>query len=1310
MNKIYSVIWSKVSNQYVVVSELARKCTKQSKRSSGVRRKAGVLLATLALTVGLSGFTVDAATNSSWTTNTDANGNFTAHIDTENTMGQYAKNNTVVGDGNTVNTINNDVTGDKNTLGSSSGYDYVIGDGNVISVTKYSWIIGNNNQIYTEPNGFYRDYKDTVILGNNNMSAKQISKSFFIGSNNKVTQDINGSIAIGNGMEFGKNTDDSVVIGHGAKNGPFPTETPNYWPGSNGSVVIGKDAANESPYSIVIGTGAKMGNTINSAGRGIVIGTNVSIGDKAEYSIAIGTDGTRVNDETDWTTIMGHKVTIGSQSDQSLAIGGTGTAIGSDAPHSTAVGSIAKVLDGTWFGTAVGYQSSVSGRSSTAIGNEATVGTAENISRYAVALGYKSKVGGSAENAVAIGNGATVADGAQSGLAIGVSAKSNSTSSIAIGSSASATGWNNFAIGTGSEVVTKPGNISNSIAFGYYTKVNTGYSVAVGSKAEIAERSERSSLFGYGTKSSSYYGTVIGAESTIGTSADKSFVGGYKSIVPNNIKYATIVGSDSTVNTSGATAIGYATGVEANTKYSVALGRSSKVKVDDMFTSTKLKTFKTNLGSLYNDKWNISSGDGDYGVLSVGDSSSSKRRIINVAKGRISSDSYDAINGQQIYHLTNDLTDQIAAAGGEVVVGTNIASVVEGTTADGKKQYTVNAKGASVSADANFVLTPTENAETNVTDYNLKLNDIVTIGEAKEGNNPIKIDGTKGYITGLTNKTLEVEDFAKVGRAATEEQLSAAMSDIEKKSYKGWKVSANGATGVAVASDDTVDFSGKEVDGHKNIVVAQEGTKLSFDLNSTIAVGTGDNKVTIDGDNAAVQVGTGDNKVAINGANATVNVGTKVSLDGKEGNATIGKVNVDGATGEIKGLTNINLDGKDFAQVGRAATEEQLNAAITDIKNNAYTGWNISANEENESTVDKNTTIDFGGHMDAEGNQNVFVRKDNAKLKFGLNNKITIGEGNTRAVINGVEGTFSLGTEEGKAVSLNGTTGMGEVGVIALNGAEGEVTGLTNTTLQAEDFATVGRAATEEQLQGVNEQVINNSNAIVNLGGKVNELDNRIDKVGAGAAALAALHPLDFDPDDKWDITAGYGHYRGENAMALGAFYRPNEDTMFSVGGTVGNGNSMVNAGVSIKVGQGNNVTTSRVAMAKEIKDLRRELEAMKSAMLDQNAGRKIDTSKLQLFPDVPQNHWAYEYVATLAGNGMIKGYPDGTYDGNRPMTRYEFASMLYNAMLNGATLSDKILIEFAPELERFTVDTVRTDKDGNPTIERVRVKKQQSK
>ena len=242
-------------------------------------------------------------------------------------------------------------------------------------------------------------------------------------------------------------------------------------------------------------------------------------------------------------------------------------------------------------------------------------------------------------------------------------------------------------------------------------------------------------------------------------------------------------------------------------------------------------------------------------------------------------------------------------------------------------------------------------------------------------------------------------------------------------------------------------------------------------------------------------------------------------------------------------------------------------------------------------------------------------------------------------------------------------------------------------------------AVNGSQLFATNQQVAQNAQSISKLG-------NRINKVGAGAAALAALHPLDFDPDDKWDFAAGYGNYNGENAAAVGAYYRPNEDTMFSVGGSFGNGENMVNAGVSLKLGQGNHVSTSKVAMAKEIKDLRKEMEGLKSALLDANAGKKLDTSKLQLFPDVPKNHWAYEYVSTLKGNGMLTGYPDGEFKGDRPMTRYEFATMLYKAMLEGATLSDKILKEFAPELERFTVDTVHQDKDGKPTVERVRTVK----
>ncbi len=274
----------------------------------------------------------------------------------------------------------------------------------------------------------------------------------------------------------------------------------------------------------------------------------------------------------------------------------------------------------------------------------------------------------------------------------------------------------------------------------------------------------------------------------------------------------------------------------------------------------------------------------------------------------------------------------------------------------------------------------------------------------------------------------------------------------------------------------------------------------------------------------------------------------------------------------------------------------------------------------------------------------------------------------------------------------------------AINGGQ-----LYNETRVAKDGNFVKQSNTAgKNLSALDNQVTANTESIYHMNGRISDLDNRVNKVGAGAAALAALHPLDFDPDAKWDFAAGYGNYRGANAAAVGAYYRPNEDTMFSVGGTFGNDENMVNAGVSFKLGSGSShVSTSRVAMAKEIKELRGELEAMKSAMLDANAGKKIDTSKLQLFPDVPQNHWAYEYVAQLAGNGMIEGYPDGNFAGDRPMTRYEFAAILYRAMTKGAVLSDKILSEFSHELEYFTVDTIAKDKAGNPTIQRVRIVKE---
>lgn len=412
-----------------------------------------------------------------------------------------------------------------------------------------------------------------------------------------------------------------------------------------------------------------------------------------------------------------------------------------------------------------------------------------------------------------------------------------------------------------------------------------------------------------------------------------------------------------------------------------------------------------------------------------------------------------------------------------------------------------------------------------------------------------------------------------------------------------------------------------------------------------------------------------------------VDAGTGIKVD---------KITKDGKT-TYKISTNIV--GSETTTDKTTVTTNQTNTGSTDTSQETTTGTStkigetVTVSTETKAThfgADANETADVkpGQTLNINGDEkNISTSVNGNSIKVELKKDITVDSvtaGDTSISTNG------LTIKDGPSITKTG-----------IDGGNQKVTGVET----GEISSTSKDAVNGSQLFATNQQVAQNAQSISKLG-------NRINKVGAGAAALAALHPLDFDPDDKWDFAAGYGNYNGENAAAIGAYYRPNEDTMFSVGGSFGNGENMVNAGVSLKLGQGNHVSTSKVAMAKEIKDLRKELEGLKSALLDVNAGKKLDTSKLQLFPDVPKNHWAYEYVSTLKGNGVLTGYPDGEFKGDRPMTRYEFATMLYKAMLEGATLSDKILKEFAPELERFTVDTVHQDKDGKPTVERVRTVK----
>lgn len=249
-------------------------------------------------------------------------------------------------------------------------------------------------------------------------------------------------------------------------------------------------------------------------------------------------------------------------------------------------------------------------------------------------------------------------------------------------------------------------------------------------------------------------------------------------------------------------------------------------------------------------------------------------------------------------------------------------------------------------------------------------------------------------------------------------------------------------------------------------------------------------------------------------------------------------------------------------------------------------------------------------------------------------------------------------------------------------------------------------------VNNIKQDVTNIQNNITNIGQNISRFDRKINRGVAGAAALAALHPLDFDPDAKWDFAAGYGHFHDGNAAALGAFYRPNEDVQLSIGSTLGNGETVVNAGLSVKVGAHSNVSRSRVAVGKEVLELKKTVAVQNAqiqkltAIINSLAGMNMKADRTTLFPDVPSNHWAYDAVYALSERGLVEGYPDGTFGGDRMMTRYEFAQIVYRAIQKGVSVDERLVTEFGPEMALFRVDTVAKDANGQPTIERVRVNK----
>lgn len=646
----------------------------------------------------------------------------------------------------------------------------------------------------------------------------------------------------------------------------------------------------------------------------------------------------------------------------------------------------------------------------------------------------------------------------------------------------------------------------------------------------------------------------------------------------------------------------------------------------------------------------------------------------------------------------------------------------------------------------------------------------ITIGEQTVTGK--KSDGTDGtaetgnYITGLDN-TKWNKDNVVANRAATEGQLRDIAGSITNQQQGGGFALTSDEKGadkivkqdlgkaIQIKGDTTYKSDGT-VEKAGNIKTSIDNGAIKVELSKEVDLG--DNGSIKAGNTTIDKNGVKTNEVTIKDSTISItkngiNAGGKQITDVASGASEI----IKGTDGKDVYKYDNDTNAANIGDVKRIAGE--VKSDVTNISNNMTEVKNEVKNMGDQVTQVKNDVTQLQQDVkadrqyqgdDALDSKGATEHADkNVNVKFGSFLRLTGGadsnalskEGNIGVVQKKYENNETgLSIRLAKHLNLEKTTyTTNENGKDYTSEIDGKgltiQTGDANRTITVQDGnvnmggnqihnVAPGKAPTDAV--NVSQLAATNQN-ISNLGGEVNRLGTRVNRVGANAAALAALHPLDFDPDDKWDFAAGYGNYKNANAAAIGAYYRPNEDTMFSVGGSFGGGENMVNAGISVKLGQGNHVSTSRVAMAKEIKDLRKDVADLKavvnqqSALIDKltgvNAGQLSGSD--ELFPDVPSNHWAYEYVTKLKQAGILTGYPDGNFAGDRMMTRYEFATIVYRAIMAGAAANpnlnrdgtlDRLAKEFSGEMKYIRIDTIRKDRNGKPTIQRVRVIKEEEK
>ena len=652
------------------------------------------------------------------------------------------------------------------------------------------------------------------------------------------------------------------------------------------------------------------------------------------------------------------------------------------------------------------------------------------------------------------------------------------------------------------------------------------------------------------------------------------------------------------------------------------------------------------------------------------------------------------INGDQLgdfvqQYDTNTVTTAQADGKGYV----NVAEMVDD---NGNYNYTVGIN------EDKLMQTIHENDTNTITTAQADGNGYVNVTEMVDDN------GNYNYTVGINEdkliQTIQENDTntittAESGHAIITVNDSVGGGDLDDKNYvigidedalKGFiQENTQDTNTITTVADDGMGYIGvtdaMDADGNHNYTVAFNEGKLieTIQANDTNTVTT-----------------------AQDDGNGYVNVAEAVDADG----------NYKYTVGFDEGKLINTIKEIDTNTVTMVADDGNGYVGVTDVMdadgNHNYTvgfdeGKLINTIKENDTNTVTTVADDGNGYvavtdaMDADGNHNYTVAFDENKLNQTIEAKDKFVNGGNI----GADGKITLNVRNGEDVKLEGQLKDAQLTAVERDKEAGTATlvvkdGYTNEEVRRLTIDDIASKAQNDRDHAEFREHFNE------LDYRVDNLGSRVDKVGAGAAALAALHPMDFDPDDKLTFAAGYGNYKGKNAAAVGAFYRPDEKVMLSVGGTFGNGENMVNAGISFSLDRTARVSNSRTAMAKEIVDLRANVANLTALVgqLTAGMGGTIEMDRMKLFPDVPENHWAYEYIGRLAAAGIVEGYPDGMFNGNRMMSRYEFAAMLYRALEKGVKLDHKLVREFEPEMGRIHVARISGADGDRGKIERVRV------